>query len=191
MGLLLSTFHRALLKFTGYQARILMCGLDAAGKTTILYKLKLHETVTTIPTIAINVETVEPVGNVIFTLWDIGGGNKMKQLYPLYYPDTDGVIFVVDSNDPERFPDVGTMLNDMLEQESLRGVPFMVLANKQDVPSARRPEELAENLGLDDIKRDLWHIQGCCATTGEGLAEGMEILAELVKQFKNNKGVSR
>ncbi|XP_056404797.1 uncharacterized protein LOC130296823 [Hyla sarda] len=190
MGLLLSTLHRALLKFTGYQARILMCGLDAAGKTTILYKLTMHETVTTIPTIGFNVETVEPVGNVIFTLYDLGGGDKIKDLWHVYCNNnTDGVIFVVDSSEPERFPEIRTRLNAMLP-ESLRGVPFMVLANKQDVPGARRPRELAEELGLVDIKRDLWHIQGCCATTGEGLVEGMEILAELVKQFKNNKKFS-
>lgn len=54
------------------QARILMVGLDAAGKTTILYKLKLGEAVTTIPTIGFNVETVEH-RNIKFTVWDVGG----------------------------------------------------------------------------------------------------------------------
>ena len=48
--------------------RILMVGLDAAGKTTILYKLKLGEIVTTIPTIGFNVETVE-YKNISFTVW--------------------------------------------------------------------------------------------------------------------------
>ncbi|XP_069810133.1 uncharacterized protein [Dendropsophus ebraccatus] len=188
MGLLLSSLHQALVRFTGYQARIHMFGLDAAGKTSILYQLKMHEAVTSIPTIGFNVETLTPVGNTIFTLWDIGGGDKISELWHVYYENTDGVIFVVDSADSERIPEVREKLNTLLDDETLKGVPVMVLANKQDLPNARRPEELAEDLGLVDIKRDLWHFQGCSATTGEGLAEGMEILADFVKQFQNNKG---
>ncbi len=57
--------------------RILMVGLDAAGKTTILYKLKLGEIVTTIPTIGFNVETVE-YKNISFTVWDVGGQVKLN-----------------------------------------------------------------------------------------------------------------
>ena len=55
--------------------RILMNGLDAAGKTTILYKLKLGEVVTTIPTIGFNVESLQ-YRNVNFTVWDVGGENN-------------------------------------------------------------------------------------------------------------------
>ena len=62
-----------------------MLGLDAAGKTTILYKLKLNENVTTIPTIGFNVETVTPVKNVTFTVWDVGGQEKIRQLWRHYY----------------------------------------------------------------------------------------------------------
>ena len=59
------------------EMRILMVGLDAAGKTTILYKLKLGEVVTTIPTIGFNVETVE-YKNISFTVWDVGGQDKVR-----------------------------------------------------------------------------------------------------------------
>ena len=59
------------------EMRILMVGLDAAGKTTILYKLKLGEVVTTIPTIGFNVETVE-YKNISFTVWDVGGQDKVQ-----------------------------------------------------------------------------------------------------------------
>ena len=66
-------FAKALTKIYGKQEmRILMVGLDAAGKTTILYKLRLGDIVTTIPTIGFNVETVE-YKNIEFTVWDIGG----------------------------------------------------------------------------------------------------------------------
>ena len=71
-------------------------GLDAAGKTTILYKLKLGEVVTTIPTIGFNVETVH-YKNITFTVWDVGGQDKIRPLWRHYYEDAQGLIFVVDS----------------------------------------------------------------------------------------------
>ncbi|XP_073428731.1 LOW QUALITY PROTEIN: uncharacterized protein [Dendrobates tinctorius] len=184
MGLLLSTLHQALMKFTGYEARILLLGLDAAGKTTILYKLKLNETVTTIPTVGFNVETVEPIRNVKFTVWDVGGQDKIRTLWKYYYQNTDGLIFVVDSADPERFEEARAELIAILETDEMRGVPFVVMANKQDLPRAKQPGEMCEELGLRKIRGHHWHVQGCCATTGDGLVEGLEILTDLVKQFK-------
>eukprot|EP00662_Eupelagonemidae_sp_cell21_P001877 gene1877-19270_t len=80
------------------EVRMLMVGLDAAGKTTILYKMKLGEIVTTIPTIGFNVETVE-YKNIKFTMWDVGGQDKLRPLWRHYFQNTNGVIFVVDSND--------------------------------------------------------------------------------------------
>merc|ERR1712203_60692 len=86
------------------EMRILMVGLDAAGKTTILYKLKLGEVVTTIPTIGFNVETVE-YKNISFNVWDVGGQDKIRKLWRYYYANTQGLIFVVDSNDRDRTED--------------------------------------------------------------------------------------
>ncbi|CAJ0935968.1 unnamed protein product [Ranitomeya imitator] len=184
MGLLLSTLHQALMKFSGYEARILMLGLDAAGKTTILYKLKLNETVCTIPTVGFNVETVEPIRNVKFTVWDVGGQDKIRALWKYYYQNTEGLIFVVDSADPERFEEARAELFAILETDEMRGVPFVVFANKQDLPRAKQPGEVCEELGLRKIGGHQWHVQGCCATTGAGIVEGLEILTDLVKQFK-------
>ncbi|KAL5541449.1 hypothetical protein UlMin_009159 [Ulmus minor] len=82
--------------FAKKDMRILMVGLDAAGKTTILYKLKLGEIVTTIPTIGFNVETVE-YKNISFTVWDVGGQDKIRPLWRHYFQNTQGLIFVVDS----------------------------------------------------------------------------------------------
>lgn len=76
MGLAFSRVFQRL--FTKQEMRILMVGLDAAGKTTILYKLKLGEIVTTIPTIGFNVETVE-YKNISFTVWDVGGQDKVRE----------------------------------------------------------------------------------------------------------------
>lgn len=85
MGLLLSKLASAINDFGNRRARILALGLDAAGKTTILYKLKLNENVTTIPTIGFNVEEVTPMKNVTFTMWDVGGQEKIRPLWRHYY----------------------------------------------------------------------------------------------------------
>merc|ERR1711860_8695 len=83
------------------KARILMVGLDGAGKTTILYKIKLDDDVTTVPTIGFNVETVQ-LRNIKFTIWDVGGQDKIRQLWKHYFQNTQAVIFVVDSADRVR-----------------------------------------------------------------------------------------
>lgn len=88
-------------------------GLDAAGKTTILYKLKLGEIVTTIPTIGFNVETVE-YKNICFTVWDVGGQDKIRPLWRHYFQNTQGLIFVVDSNDRERITEAEKELQNMV-----------------------------------------------------------------------------
>lgn len=90
----------------------IIVGLDAAGKTTILYKLKLGEIVTTIPTIGFNVETVE-YKNISFTVWDVGGQNKIRKLWSHYFQNTQGLIFVIDSNDRERIAEAENELSNM------------------------------------------------------------------------------
>ncbi|KAI2565433.1 hypothetical protein G5576_007594 [Homo sapiens] len=113
------------------EMRILMVGLDAAGKTTILYKLKLGEIVTTIPTIGFNVETVE-YKNISFTVWDVGGQDKIRPLWRHYFQNTQGLIFVVDSNDRERVNEAREELMRMLAEDELRDAVLLVFANKQD-----------------------------------------------------------
>ena len=137
------------------EMRILMVGLDAAGKTTILYKLKLGEVVTTIPTIGMplfpkqldqgadgllckgfNVETVE-YRNIQFTVWDVGGQDKIRPLWRHYFQNTQGIIFVVDSNDRDRVPEAREELQRMLNEDELRDALLLVFANKQDLPVSR------------------------------------------------------
>jgi ADP-ribosylation factor protein 1 len=128
MGLTFSRFWDRM--FGKKEMRILMVGLDAAGKTTILYKLKLGEIVTTIPTIGFNVETVE-YKNISFTVWDVGGQDKIRPLWRHYYQNTQGLIFVVDSNDRDRMDAARDELHRMLNEDELRDSVLMVFANKQ------------------------------------------------------------
>ena len=107
-----------------------MVGLEAAGKTTILNKLKLGEIVTTIPTIGFNVETVE-YKNIHVTSWDVGGQDKIRPLWRHYFQNTQGLIFVVDSNDRERINEAKDELNHMLAEDELSDAVLLVFANKQ------------------------------------------------------------
>jgi len=170
------------------EMRILMVGLDAAGKTTILYKLKLGEIVTTIPTIGFNVETVE-YKNINFTVWDVGGQDKIRPLWRHYYQNTQGIIFVVDSNDRDRIDDTQGQehsakeeLAHMLAEDELRDAVLLIFCNKQDLPNAMTVEDVTEKLGLNAIRNRNWYIQATCATTGDGLYEGLDWLSDTLKK---------
>jgi len=165
------------------EMRILMVGLDAAGKTTILYKLKLGEVVTTIPTIGFNVETVE-YKNLSFTVWDVGGQDKIRPLWRHYYQGTNGLIYVVDSNDRDRVEDAREELTKMLNEDEMRDAVLLVFANKQDLPNAMAAAEVTEKLGLHNLRHRQWFIQSACATTGDGLYEGLDWLSRTLSSAK-------
>jgi len=170
--------------FSERHAKILMLGLDGAGKTTVLYKLKLNETVSTIPTIGFNVESVQPVKNVTFTVWDVGGQDKIRPLWRHYFVGCEGLVYVVDSVDHERFMEARDELTWILNSEEMVGVPLVILANKQDMPRAYSPNDIATKLGLYEVRNRKWHIQGTSALSGQGVYESMEELSTLVKEFQ-------
>ncbi|KAG9326089.1 hypothetical protein KVV02_002777 [Mortierella alpina] len=179
MGLSISKLLSGL--FSKKEMRILMVGLDAAGKTTILYKLKLGEIVTTIPTIGFNVETVE-YKNISFTVWDVGGQDKIRPLWRHYFQNTQGIIFVVDSNDRDRISEARDELQRMLNEDELREALLLVFANKQDLPNAMNAAEITDKLGLHALRQRQWYIQATCATSGDGLYEGLEWLSNNLKR---------
>ena len=156
MGILISTLIDRF--FPKRPCRIIMLGLDNAGKTTVLYKLKLGEVVSTIPTIGFNVETVE-YKNISFTVWDVGGQDKIRPLWRHYFQNTEGLIFVVDSNDRERIAEARDELNRMLAEDELREAVLLVFANKQDLPHAMNPAEITDKLGLHNMRNRNWYIQ--------------------------------
>ncbi|KAB2617792.1 ADP-ribosylation factor 2-like [Pyrus ussuriensis x Pyrus communis] len=154
--------------FARKEMRILMAGLDAAGKTTILYKLKLGEVVSTIPAIGFNVETVE-YKNVSFTVWDVGGQDKIRPLWRHYFQKTQGLIFVLDSNDRDRVSEARDELHRMLSEDELRDATLLVFANKQDLPNAMNVSEITDKLGLHSPRQGRWYIQAVCVTSGQRL----------------------
>ncbi|OWF52170.1 ADP-ribosylation factor-like [Mizuhopecten yessoensis] len=187
MGSLLAKLADVMQSFSGGPpSRILMLGLDAAGKTTVLYKVKLNEKVSTIPTIGFNVEEVSPCKGVSFTVWDVGGQDKLRPLWKVYFQNTEGLIYVVDSNDRERINEARDELSNILDDDEMRGVPVVVLANKQDLPYAMNTSEVADRMGLTKLTDRKWFVQGACATNGAGLFEGMKEMARLTKENKKN-----
>ncbi|CCD63776.1 ADP-ribosylation factor 1-like 1 [Caenorhabditis elegans] len=170
MGLFFSKISSFM--FPNIECRTLMLGLDGAGKTTILYKLKLNETVNTIPTIGFNVETVT-FQKITLTVWDVGGQKKIRALWKYYFPNTTTLVFVVDSSDIERIPEAKEELFSLLAEPELADSHLLVFANKQDMPNARSPAELTQLLDLGSLKNREWFICGTNAHSGQGLYEGL------------------
>eukprot|EP01102_Stenamoeba_stenopodia_P003944 TRINITY_DN1407_c0_g1_i1.p1 TRINITY_DN1407_c0_g1~~TRINITY_DN1407_c0_g1_i1.p1 ORF type:complete len:497 (-),score=121.96 TRINITY_DN1407_c0_g1_i1:116-1606(-) len=159
--------------FSSKELRGLMLGLDASGRTTALYKLKLGEVVTTIPTIGFNVETIE-YRDFAMTFWDVGGCDKIRPLWRHYFQNTSVVLFFIDSNDRERFKEVATEFQKLFLEEELRDAVVVVLANKQDLPNAMTPEEVRAGLRLSEIKERRIELFGTSGVTGDGLYEVMD-----------------
>merc|ERR1712061_75049 len=139
----------------------------------------LGEVITTIPTIGFNVEVVQ-YKNISFTVWDIGGQDKIRRLWRHYYVGTQGLIFVIDSNDRDRVEDAREELTKVLDDDDMRGVVLLVLANKQDLPNSMSAAEVTEKLGLHTMRNRQWFIQSTCATTGDGLYEGLDWMSRTI-----------
>ncbi|EGG22559.1 hypothetical protein DFA_04689 [Cavenderia fasciculata] len=163
--------------------RILMLGIDAAGKTTLLYHMKLGEPVTTIPTIGFNVETIQLASNAVLTIWDVSGG--CPALWKYYLESTDALIYVVDASDRDRLEETTQHMMNLLANEALKNIVLLVLANKADLNDAISSSQLANEMGLYslDIK---WHIQSTVATTGQGISQGLEWLNNILQKLPSH-----
>mmetsp|Transcript_28470 Transcript_28470/g.52413 ORF Transcript_28470/g.52413 Transcript_28470/m.52413 type:complete len:188 (-) Transcript_28470:644-1207(-) len=176
-----SAISKVLDRLFGYrEMRVVMLGLDAAGKTTILYKLHIGEVLTTVPTIGFNVEKVQ-YKNVVFTVWDVGGQEKLRPLWRHYFNNTDGLIFVVDAQDRERIGRAAAEFQAIIQDPLMLHSAILVFANKQDTKGCLSPSEVCTALGLSDLKTRRWHVQGSVAIKGEGLYEGLDWLANTLK----------
>ncbi|XP_050016595.1 ADP-ribosylation factor 3-like [Alexandromys fortis] len=147
---------------------ILMVGLDAASRTTVLNKLKLGEILTTIPTIGFQRGDSE-YKNISFTMWDVDDQDKIQPLWHHYFQYTQGLIPLVDSNDRERVNEDCEELMRRLAEIELWDAVLLVFANKQDLPNATNATEITGKLGLHSLRHRNWYIQATCATSGDGL----------------------
>lgn len=172
--------------FPKTEIRVLLAGWGS-GRTTALYRLKLGEVVTTIPTIGFNVESLD-VDGVDFTMWEVGGREKIRPLIRHYYAGMKAVIYVVDSH-PTTWWDMDKCkdeIEQMMSEDELRDAVLLVWANKQDLPGALSPKEVAERLGLPKLRGHKWRCDGTCATTGDGLMEGLQWIVQEVTGKKSS-----
>lgn len=167
------------------QVQVLLLGLDNAGKSTLLYKLKHNTNVSTVPTIGFNVEMLEARKNrrkIAITIWDVGGQGNMRDHWPNFYQNAGAIVFVVDSADQERLNEAQRELERTLRNDELRGRPLILLANKQDVDGALNVTEMKDRFNMRKIcqERDCF-VQPCSASTGFGVEEAFKRVVQVIK----------
>ncbi|XP_016938313.1 ADP-ribosylation factor-like protein 3 [Drosophila suzukii] len=163
------------------EARILLLGLDNAGKTTILKQLASEDITTVTPTAGFNIKSVAADGFKL-NVWDIGGQWKIRPYWKNYFANTDVLIYVIDCTDRSRLPEAGSELFEMLMDNRLKQVPVLIFANKQDMPDAMTASEVAEKMSLVQLQGRTWEIKACTAVDGTGLKEGMDWVCKNMKK---------
>ena len=168
---ILDFFSRSRNKF-----KIILLGIQNAGKTTILYRLSIGQLVKTTPTIGSNVEEIS-YNNIKLQAWDLGGQESSRSMWEVYFTSTDAIIYVIDTSE-ETYDDSKTQFYKLLKNDTLKNAIILIYANKQDLPGAKNVSDIIQIYGLDNIKDHIWHIQPCSAQTGEGLITGMKWLSD-------------
>ncbi|KAI0221183.1 ADP-ribosylation factor-like protein 3 [Lamellibrachia satsuma] len=181
MGLL--ALLRKLKSTPDRELRILLLGLDNAGKTTLLKHLASEDISHITPTQGFNIKSVQSSGFKL-NVWDIGGQRKIRPYWKNYFENTDVLIYVIDSADRKRFDETAEELSLLLDEEKLTGVPVLIFANKQDLFGAAPASEIAQGLNLHSIRDRKWQIQACSAMSGEGVKDGMDWMCKNIKISK-------
>lgn len=161
------------------EARILVLGLDNAGKTTILKTLSEEDITHIMPTKGFNIKNLAHE-DFKLTVWDVGGQKALRPYWANYFQGTDALVFVIDSADRKRLAESGSELQMLLDEDDLTGIPLLIFANKQDLLQALPADEISETLTLQNITKRQWSIVACSAKSKEGLQEGMEWLVSQI-----------
>lgn len=161
--------------FSKKEAKILMLGLDAAGKTTILYQMKLGLQVETIPTMGFVYEAIE-YKNFKLSVWDVAGQDLLRPLWKHYYQNTKAIIFVVDSSDQNRIELAKNELQKIINDDELKDAALLLLANKIDLDGLS-PEEVANRMEFERAKNPRKKCLGTVGTTGKNIDKALEWLA--------------
>ncbi|KAH8595581.1 ADP-ribosylation factor family-domain-containing protein [Bisporella sp. PMI_857] len=167
---MLSILRKARLK--DKEMRILMLGLDNAGKTTIVKRIMDEDVNSVSPTLGFIIKTIDHEGYKL-NIWDVGGQKTLRSYWRNYFEKTDALIWVVDATDRLRIEDCREELHGLLQEERLSGASLLVFSNKTDVNGCMDETEIRGSLQLDTIKTHRWQIVQCSAITGEHLQEGL------------------
>ncbi|ELP86186.1 ADP-ribosylation factor, putative [Entamoeba invadens IP1] len=170
--------------FKKKQMNVLMCGLDNAGKTSLLLKMQGEDpkSVGTKPTVGylnpcFKYKTYE------WLFWDVSGAAKFRGLWRSYYPNCRCVSFVIDLADSERTDEAIDALKNMLKDPEIKDLPFLILLNKTDLKA--HDKAIDEKIGLNETLSKRCKIFACSAYSGEGVFEGLDWLCYTMK--KNSK----
>jgi ADP-ribosylation factor-like protein 2 len=162
------------IKKTEKEMRLLMLGLDNAGKTTVLMTFCGDDISEIPPTVGFNIKTVS-VRDFKVNIWDVGGQKSIRSFWRNYFDTTDGLVWVVDSTDRHRLMDCKRELAVLLGEEKLRGSSLLILANKQDLQSALSLEDIAKVLELDTIKSSReCAVYSCSALDGGSVHKALD-----------------
>lgn len=164
------------------EMRILILGLDNAGKTTIVKHLKGEDVHTVSPTLGFDIDTME-FDEYRLNIWDVGGQQTIRAYWRNYFEQTDGIIWVVDSADTMRMRDCRRELEGLLKEERLAGASLLLLANKQDLAGALSPERIVEELALNDVigRKRHWQVFPCSVFSREEANESATNLAQCLQ----------
>jgi ADP-ribosylation factor-like protein 2 len=155
--------------------RVLILGLDNAGKSSVV-KTFLGESIDSIsPTLGFNIITLA-FDDYKLNCWDIGGQKSLRSYWRNYFEQTDALIWVVDSADTDRLAMCRAELDALLGEEKLAGASLLVLANKQDLDGALPLRSIEQRLQLTSIVNRHWRVEACSARTGAGLRDGVSWL---------------
>jgi len=182
MGFIYSKMHNLL--FTPNHYKILMLGLYDSGKTTILNKINHKESVRS-EGVGFHVEILFYMRLIKIISWDIGcWASRVKKLYEYYYPNIDGIIFIIDSHDKDRFDDAIECFQEILEADELKNCPILIMANKQDMNETLSSDEISLFLKNEKYKDRKWSIIKTSGINGQGLEEGMQWMASAIREIK-------
>ena len=161
--------------------RILVLGLDGAGKTALVQTIVQEQIDTLFPTQGLKINFTAREG-IRLAFWELPGLPQFRPQWQGYYDGVDMMVFVVDGANPKRMLEARLTLKTVLHSPVVTGVPLLVFANKCDRVNKRSPPQIVNLMKLGDIRDRHWYIQACSATTGEGIDAGLEwLLTELKK----------
>ena len=165
---------------------MLLVGLDNAGKTTCLEKLKALNDMKSmpadrvVPTIGLNIAKIAK-SDAEYIFWDLGGQEKLRKIWNKYYEDTDGLVYVIDGSDESRFDEVKSTLNNIMDDPSLQNLPHLILLNKSDKEEYKGVEHISDKLKLYSLKCDEYVILPVSALKDTGLMAAMNWIMETIK----------
>ncbi|KAF5195170.1 Adp-ribosylation factor [Thalictrum thalictroides] len=176
--------------FSKTEFHVLILGIDKAGKTTLLEKLKaLYSNLEglppdrIVPTVGLNIGRIEASKEKL-VFWDLGGQVGLRTIWEKYYEEAHAVIYVIDAACPSRFEDSKSALEKILRHQDLLGAPLLIVANKQDLAGAVSAEELARYLDLKELDERLYMFEAVSTYDGTGIKDGVDWLVEVMERSK-------